>query len=111
MISRGDGPDTDQFGLQCRSSISIDMVCHEDIIFQPLIHEGLRLEKEGTVTSTTQGSAEKLYVALYVSDNISKDEILELITAQSSVVFWSYVIFHHVIVENVNVEFVRLLIV
>ena len=54
----------------------------------------------GASLSIIHGNGENAYPAFVVHVRISNDEMLELMTAPSSVVFMSNTIIHHVMVVN-----------
>lgn len=81
-----------------RSYSTNEMVCPVEIYLALLAGE--RFVMIGASLSMIHGNGKKVYIAFVTHVRISSDEMLELMTAPSSVVLLSNVIAHHVMVVN-----------
>ena len=74
------------------------MICPVEIYLA--LFAGKRFVMSGASLSMIHGNGKNVYAAFVTHVRISSDEMLELMTAPSSVVFISNVIAHHVLVVN-----------
>gem|GEM_PF-3181839 len=78
-----------------------EIICPVSTYLSPLL--GLVLDIHGALLSTIHGNGTNVYVASVIPVSVSSEEILELITAPSSVVFLSKKIVHPVRVVNSSI--------